>query len=245
MVSPSISSENRGGVDYQLRSDLAQFCLPASQRDSNLKYAWANSICFLFVLIGTVGIRMPVIEMKPVSVPEELIPVVFTPPVEEQKIEPQKVEELPEPSQDAVADTPVVATVVAANPAAASFAVPVEGPVILTSNARMAQAPPSTPPPKAASQPRTVVFNPKANDGGYYPEMSVYPKLALDRGEEGDGAVFAVITEKGVIESIKIQESSGSVILDRAFLEWVRTRYRFPAGAVRHFVIPFGFKIQR
>ena len=42
---------------YQLKDELARFCLPAANHDPDRKLAWANSVCILFLLIGIIGAR--------------------------------------------------------------------------------------------------------------------------------------------------------------------------------------------
>jgi len=44
---------------YALQSDLAQFCLPAVNRDGNRKLAYVNSICFVFLAVGVAGLDPP------------------------------------------------------------------------------------------------------------------------------------------------------------------------------------------
>lgn len=57
---------NRTTPAYELKDELARFCLPAANQDSNLKLAWVNSICILFLCIGILGARRGVIAIKPV-----------------------------------------------------------------------------------------------------------------------------------------------------------------------------------
>src|SRR5438093_13074884 len=104
---------------YQLVSDLARLCLPAATRDVNRKLAWTNSICFLFLTIGLIGLRPPQVIQKPMSEVTEVVPVIFTPP-EQPKVEPEIKPNEPEPTPDTVIDTPQIATVVAADPTAAA-----------------------------------------------------------------------------------------------------------------------------
>src|SRR5439155_255135 len=49
---------------YALHSDLAQFCLPAANRDVNRILAYVNSICSLFLAIGLAGINPPALEQS-------------------------------------------------------------------------------------------------------------------------------------------------------------------------------------
>src|SRR5438105_2532896 len=142
-------SEFSSKAEPSLRSDLAKFCLPSAVDDPNRKYAWTNSICFLFLLIGLIGLKSPeLITKQLVSVPD-IVPAIFTPPPEDQpQTEPQPQEQT-EQTEEVAIDTPQIATVVAADPTAVNFAVPVEGPVIFAP-AKFA----APPPPKAPAPPR-------------------------------------------------------------------------------------------
>src|SRR5438552_18320923 len=87
---------------YALSSDLARLCLPAEFKDSYRKLAWVNSICFLFLVIGLLGLKAPRVVQRPLTQVEEPVPVVFTPPEQQPKMQPEtRTEELP-------ADQPLV-----------------------------------------------------------------------------------------------------------------------------------------
>src|SRR5688572_12014995 len=66
--------------DYQLSSDLARLSLPAEYVDSYRHLAWVNSICFLFLVIGLVGIKSPRVIIKPLSKPAEMAELTLPPP---------------------------------------------------------------------------------------------------------------------------------------------------------------------
>ena len=68
---------NRTIPAFELKSELARFCLPAANRDPNRKLAWVNSICILFLLIGMVGAKSGSISMKKPPPLEEPIPVLI------------------------------------------------------------------------------------------------------------------------------------------------------------------------
>src|SRR6266487_229907 len=140
------------GERHELVSDLAKLCLPQAFQDPNKKLAWANSVCFLFLVIGLIGLKPPKTIEKPLTQPTDIVPVVFTPPEEQPKVEPQPQTEEPEPQPDSPQDVPQVATVVAADPKAAAFAVPVEGPVIFAPVAKA--SPPPAVAPKPAAPPK-------------------------------------------------------------------------------------------
>ena len=197
--------------DYALSSDLAKLCLPSEYRDSNRVLAWVNSICLLFLLIGLVGLKAPGVVQRPLSEPQEIVPVVFTPPEEQQKIEPEVKQDEPEP-QNQPLDTPQVATVVAAaDPSTVAFAVPVEGAVAIAP-ARFATAPP----PVNTAPPKPTKFDPNANNGGNTP-LPEYPGLALRNRYQGTVTIEFTVDASGAITSAKIQNSSGYPILDESW----------------------------
>ncbi len=224
--------------NYVLTSDLAQYCLPSASRDVSRKFAWANSICFFFLLIGIIGIKEP--EAIPSASTEviDAVPVVFTPPEEQPKVEPEIQPDEPEPQPATALDTPVIATVVAPESTAA-FPVPVEGPVILAPSARYASAPP----PKPASRPKPTEFRPGKDDGGSYPHWD-YPRLALQRSYQGKGMLYVIVDANGSLVSVEIKDSTGYDMLDNHVEKWVKNKWRWPPGQTRHFLVPFEFQIK-
>src|SRR6266571_4260934 len=150
---------------YALHSDLAQFCLPAANRDAYRKLAYVNSICFLFMVIGLAGINPPVLEQKVPEPAQQFVPVEIVQQPEPPKTEPQPQEQNPEQQPDTPVAMPQVATVVAADPTQVKFAVPVQGPVVFAP-AKFAQAPPPAPPKTGPPQPTRFV---PGQDGGSYP----------------------------------------------------------------------------
>src|SRR5437870_12199988 len=160
MPSPG-SLADRG---YALHSDIAQFCLPAANRDANRKLAYVNSICLLFLAVGIAGLNPPKLEQKFPEPVQEFMPAEIVQPPEPPKVEPQPEQEQPEQQPDTPVEMPQIATVVAADPSQVKFAVPVEGPVVFAP-ARFAQAPPPAPPKPAT---RTVGKMTGA-EGGSFP----------------------------------------------------------------------------
>lgn len=227
---------------YHLGSDLARLCLPTAGRDPNRKLAYVNSICAGFLLVGLVGLRMPEPHVRPIPEPVEIVPVVFTPPeqppsvAQEETLE-QPLEDLPEPSLD----TPVVATVVAADPSAVAFAVPVQGPVILAP-ARFAAPPPRVvrPPPPAPTR-----FVPTGKEEGSFPWPRSYPRQALLDRQQGTVMLLVQVGEDGRPTSVTVHESSGYGTLDRHALEWVRDNWRWPPGPPRAYYVPFVYQLPR
>src|ERR1051326_4108662 len=81
---------------YALSDDLAKICLPGEFKDSYRRLAWVDSICFLFLVVGVVGLKAPGVIHRPLSKLEEPAPVIFTPPTEQPKPQTQvKTQDLP------------------------------------------------------------------------------------------------------------------------------------------------------
>src|SRR5437762_3505183 len=170
--SAAASSGAANAPGYSLHSDIAQFCLPAANRDANRKLAYVNSICLLFLAVGIAGLNPPKLEQKIPEPTQEFMPAEIVQPPEPPKVEPQPEQEQPEPQPDRPVEMPQIATVVAADPSQVRFAVPVEGPVVFAP-AKFAQAPPPAPPKTTGS--KIIKFT--GTDGGTYPAMD-YPAWA-------------------------------------------------------------------
>ena len=227
---------------YTLSSDLAKLCLPAASKDANRKLAYTNSICLFFLVVGLVGLKMPKPYVRPLPEVVDSAPVVFLPPDQPPPVQQDTPQDQPEESRDAALDAPVVATVVAADASAVAFAVPVSGPVILAP-ARLAAAPP--PPPPKTSAPQPTRFVPTAKDVGSFPTMREYPRQALSQKLEGNVLLYVIVGEDGVPTSVTVKDSSGHTVLDRAALEWVKNRWRWGPGPVRHYLVPSEFKLTK
>ncbi|MEW6157482.1 MAG: energy transducer TonB [Verrucomicrobiota bacterium] len=226
--------------EYQLTSDLAQFCLPAAHVDENRKLAYANSVCFLFLLIGFIGIRPPAIVTRPPPQVTEIVPIVYTPPPEPVKLEPQPVPE-EEPLVDEIVEAPQVATVVAADPSNVAFAIPVEGPVILAPAKFAAPPPPKPPPPRPVGPPRPVQFNAGA-ESGYFPDPP-YLQDFIKRGYQGKIRLEFSVDASGTITSIEVKNSSGYPQLDNHVVKYVRDRWKFYPGPPRSYFKDFIYQL--
>jgi protein TonB len=237
-LAPGPAFATRSG-DYPLSDDLARLCLPQEWKDSNRTLAWVNSICFLFLMVGLIGLKHPRVIERPLSRVEEIVPVIFTPPEEPPKAEPEVKQEEEQP-QDTPTETPQVVTVVAAaDPTSVAFAVPVQGAVAIAAAAHLA----TPPPPANQAPPRAVQFNPNAAGGGSFPDPH-YPAVALRNHYEGTVIIEFVVDQQGRLADAKIQKSSGFPVLDEEALETVKNRWRFSQGKPGYFFKPFTFKMQ-
>jgi TonB family protein len=224
--------------EYQLSDDLARLCLPTEFKDEYRRLAWVDSICFLFLAVGLLGVKAPKIHVKPLVQPEERIQVLFTPPQEEQpKPEPVKPDEEPPPTP---VDTPQVVRVVAvADAAKVAFPVPVQGAVAVASATYATPPPPVT--MHAAAPPTT--FNPAIKDGGSYPQPD-YPGYALRNRFQGTVTIEIKVDASGRIIYTEVLKTSGYAVLDQAALDVVKNRWRFPPGAERHHTWACTFQMQ-
>jgi len=228
-----------GVHDYTLSSDLAKLCLPATFQDENKRLGWINSICFLFLCIGLVGLKMPKFSEKQLAEIVEVVPVVFTPPDEPPPTTSEVKPDEPEPVQDPLSDAPVIATVVAADASKVAFAVPVKGPVILAP----AQFAPPPPAEIRVAPPKPTTFIPRVGQEGRYPDPP-YPRTALQQRQQGKVMLYVVVDPSGKPVTVEIKDSSGYALLDRHAADWIRERWQWPVGQTRYYFVPVVFQIK-
>jgi hypothetical protein len=222
--------------------------LPQATRDPNRKFAYVNSLCLAFLVIGALGIKTPIFVQKPLPEIVEYVPVeILNPPVEEAPPD-QPTDAPPDtslPPPDLPSDAPVVATVVAADASAVAFPVPVEGPVILAP-ARFASAPPAiTTRPRVASAPvlAPVRFVPGANEQGSFPAPP-YVSGTLRSGDSAVVELYLEVNERGSIVKCDVNKTCGSFELDRKTTQYVRYHWRFPSGEYRRYTVEIQFNVK-
>jgi periplasmic protein TonB len=218
---------------YELKSELARLCLPSASQDANLKLAWVNSICILFLAIGVVGARRGIISIKTVPpirevVPVVVIPVTLPPPT----AAPQKKEQPRDESQQprvlvALPNTPNV-----------NFSVPTIGTIVAPG--MLASAPPLNP-----MQPPTQVASVgNTGTGGDRPQPP-YPQLAMQSGEQGTIVLLLGSDETGQVVSIDVKESSGFPFLDQATVAFIKSHWHLPMNmGTRLFQTSVTYKLQ-
>ncbi len=209
---------NRTAPAYELKDELARLCLPQANRDANLKLAWVNSICILFLIIGIAGARRGLIAIKPAPPLVEIVPVVIQPvtlPLQE-TIEKKDADEDKN-------DTPQVNVVIPQSPNI-SFSVPTIGSLVVP--AGLAVAPPLEPM-------RTTTQIGSLNDTGSGGERPIppYPLIAKQTGEQGTVVLLLGGDAAGNIVSVDVKETSAFPILDRATVDFYQTPL---ASATRH-----------
>jgi len=220
----------RTGPGYALQSDLARLCLPAATCDPDRKFAWMNSICALFLMIGLFG-RPAGIHIKQLPPLEEILPtiiepVVAPPPTTIVELKPEQVgqQEKQEASQVVVVtpDSPDI-----------HFSVPTIG--TLLASAPLSAAPPLMPmrPPVPVVQPvarKQPVTLQNTGLGGERPQPP-YPPLALAHGQQGTVLLLLTVDAVGGIQTIAVKQSSGFPLLDRSTQEFIKSRWTVPPGA--------------
>ncbi len=221
---------------------MARACLPQSTLDAERKFVWTAAIAALFLAVGIYGLfTRPVFTVPPRAAAEDTIPVLFEPP------QPQAVDNLspPEPAEPDAKETetpPAPPQVVAvANPAAAAFAVPVEGAVILAP-ARLASAPPIDLRAHATNSALRIPFF-TGDSNGRYPSPT-YPHEALERALQGKLLLLVAVGANGVVNRVDIKESSGHLLLDNHAAEWVKSHWVWPPGENRLFYVPVIFELK-
>lgn len=211
-------------ADCPLKSELAQFCLPAAKRDPHRKLAWVNSICILFLLIGIFGATTPIFKIKNPPPLEQAIPVIVEPTLPP----PAKItaQQNPEPNDEPKPEAaqPVLVTL---NSPAVNFSVPTIGTLVVPN--AIATAPPANPLAPVTPARNEPINITDTGHGGERPAPP-YPEMAQDLRQQGTVLLWMTVDERGIITDIKIQQSSGSRILDRSTLDFVKRHWLLPPG---------------
>lgn len=210
-------------INYELKSDLARLCLPAASRDADRAFAWMNSVCLFFLLIGIFG-RPAAIYIAPPP-PREIVPAVIVPAVPP----PTTVQEL-KPEETAPREQPAVAQVaVTLDSPAINFSIPTIGTLVVP--AALSGAPPFNPMnPPAAIPVAHISELANTGTGGDRPQPP-YPRAALERQQQGSVVLSLTANAEGSFTNVTLQSSSGSRILDSSTLDFVRNHWSVPPGA--------------
>ena len=229
---------NRTAGRYELKDELARLCLPAAARDSDRKLAWTNSICILFLLIGLFGAKPASTTIKPAPPLEEVIPTIIEPlPPPPQTVTAIQNRDETEPDKS---EAPQVVVVAPESPNI-SFAVPTIGTLVVPS--AVALPPPLRPSQLASADNRLTTLN-NTGAGGERPQPP-YPKIALEQGQQGTVTLLMSADQAGNVISIEVKKSSGSAVLDRGALDYVRRHWTLPVGAsTRLFETSITYRLQ-
>jgi TonB family protein len=225
---------------YQLNSALARACLPTPERDANRRLAWVNSLCLFFLLIGVFGGQSKLPALKQAAALEQPVPVIVEPlAAPPPPASPQTPVERPNEEEKPEAQRFVAVTL---ETPAIHFAVPTIGNLVVP--LAVAPAPPALPlaesAPARPAPPRTTGSTGK---GGDRPEPP-YPKMALQMGLQGTLVLVFTVDDVGAVNSISVKETSGSPLLDRTAVEWVKRKWIQPPADGGHlFQVSISYKL--
>ena len=223
---------NRTSPPYELKNELARLCLPSAGCDANLKLAWVNSVCIVFLLIGILGARHGLIAIKPAPPLQEIIPVILAPVT----LPPHETEkkEIPDETKN---DAPQVVVAIPQSPSV-SFSVPTIGALIVPAN--LAVAPPLEPMQTTAQ----IGSLNNTGSGGERPQPP-YPIIAKESGEQGTVVVLLGGDVAGNVVSVEVKESSGFPVLDRATVDFLKRHWHLPTNSdSRLFQTSITYKLQ-
>ncbi len=213
---------------YQLKSELARFCLPAPERDAYRRLAWVNSICAFFLIIGVVGARTRLPPPKHPPPIEQPIPVIIEPlpppppSTEVKQIEPQ--------NEDEKQIAPRMVAVTLETPAI-DFSVPTIGNLLVPMSA--APAPPPAELKQSAPVHHAPTMTESTGQGGDRPAPP-YPEFAEQSGQQGSVELVLTVDNVGQVTSILVKESSGSPLLDRSAVTWIKRHWIQPPISGSH-----------
>jgi len=222
--------------------DLPRFCLELDPAETKRMLAWVNSICFVYLMIGVLGLKpsAPVIHrMTPAAL--EAVPTVIEPlvtPVQTVTATPN-----PEviPGEKAAEENSASVAVTLDSPAVA-FSVPTVGNVLVPLS--MAQAPPPHPLQGAVPMSTPHIEQIGVTGIGGSRPTPPYPEESLLNREEGRVVLLIDVDESGKITSVTVKDSSGHPQLDRATADYVRRHWFFaPADGQRRYEAPISFRM--
>ncbi len=230
--------------EYRLKSDLAAYCLPQAGRDDTRNLAWANSIALMFVLVGCLGLRQPVLVLRTVAPPPEPMRAELLPPVETDDKPVETPDEEPEDIAEEAVDIPVVVPVLVAVPEAVTFSVPVEGYVAIAADARYVPPPPAiipkAPPPEALPKPEFRAIRFGGREFRRQPPPN-YPEEFQRNRVGGTVEVLITVNTSGHLTGVELGRSSGNPNLDRHVIDFIRREWRAEPGDGAHYKIAITF----
>lgn len=209
------------GSTYQLKSDLARVCLPAPERGLEQRLAWMNSVCILFLLIGILGAPSGLPSIRKLPPLEQPIPVIVEPLPPAQ---PAATEPKPEQSDSQKPEAPPVVAVTLDTPKI-NFSVPTVGNLLVPESA--AVAPPVAPLRQPVETQRAPIRITSTGEGGDR-RSPPYPDIARQMGVQGTVVLQFSTDPVGAVQSVEVKETSGSSLLDRNALSYIK----------RHWIVP-------
>ena len=215
---------------YELKDELARLCLPSASRDVNLKLAWVNSVCILFLLIGIRGR----------AARRDFHQTGSAHPGGGSGRRPADGVAAPgrRPKGGASGTTtPSRRSLSSCRPRRTSTSA-------CRPSARWSRPPPL--PPRRTPQVaplHTVGSLNNTGAGGERPEPP-YPKIALEVGATRHRHSSLTGDDAGNVVSVDVKTSSGFPILDRATVDFIKRHWRLPTdGSTRLFETSITYKL--
>lgn len=230
-----------------------------------LMSAWSAGVALLCLGIGLHGATTPLMpmsgDMVPSKVSDDTVMVeMFQPPAaatatEESPLAPEKKEEdieIPPLPQITPPLTPP--EMVEITPLEEARELPKPKPI-----EKKPEVPKPAPSPKPAPRPTSnpeatrgtnnegngsspVTFS-RAGSAGRFPDPT-YPASARAAKVQGSVRLLVTVEASGIPSAVEVTSSSGSSALDNAARDTISRRWRWPAGAVRKFIVPIRFVLQ-
>jgi TonB family protein len=223
-------------------SDLSALCLPEIAVPTDRAYTYSSAVSVLLLVTGMFGgFRKPLEFILDPAANDEPMPILIeTPPQQTPQTEPEPTDT--QQDAEASADAAPTVTIVAADPVAVSFAVPVTGNVLI-GPARLATAPPlnNVALRVAESAPAPTLFTGAENRDDF--PFPVYPMEARRKGMAGRMLLRVIVDANGFPKTVEVKESCGHGFLDAYAADWVKRRWNWQSGSVRHFEVPFTFAL--
>jgi len=236
---------------------------PPQTSNAYLLSTWSAGIALLCLGIGMQGAGMPLLpasELPLADVTEDTIIMVeeFTPapaPADQSVAEPPP----PEPEED-IEIPPLPEITPPLTPPEMVEITPLEEapppPPMPKPVEKKPEPPKPAPAPKPAPRPASkpavsstsgsgsspATFN-RSGSAGRFPDPP-YPASARAAKVQGSVRLLVTVEASGIPSAVEVTSSSGSGALDSAARDTISRRWRWPAGAVRKFIVPIRFVLQ-
>jgi protein TonB len=231
-------------------------------RDTNVHLAssWTVGLALLFLGIGVEGAMSPLLpevntDIARIDIGDEVMVEEFnapasTPEESPPELEEEAVEEIEIPPLPEIATPLTPPEMVELTPLEPIVEKP--APAVKPPEPKQRTTQRSAAGGKPSTQPRSQGGSPGGNGApqlftgggsGRFPSP-FYPASARMAGIQGSVRLLVTVETSGLPSSVSVSSSSGHSILDNAAREHVQSRWRWPAGDVRRYIVPIRFVLQ-
>lgn len=225
------SQPGQNPAGYVLSPQTAELCLPVVRRDPNRKLAQVDSICALFLLVGTVGFYAPPIPVRPVAPVTDPVGMQWE-ETETTEDQPKAVETTSDADSDAQSD-PAVSELPPIVQPLGPQAFPVYLPTVRPRLLSLLPAPAPRDSAAPSSAPRWREVFAGASGGGEVRPAPEYPWRLKEQRMQGSVVLRIIVGENGVPQEVLVHQTSGYPELDLYTRDWVKKHWRWPAGGSR------------